>query len=195
MIATAKKNGTKAYFYEQEEPFTRPILESVKISGEYLQKLKANEPQLRVESAREVADLIGGGLIPLSPGVLNHHVEINKAKGAPTEWTAPDPMISWIGALALARNAPHPAASLLWIDWLVSEEGQQGFAEIEYIPDPEICKLRVLDADMYTHAHVVCLEERRSARLVKAFLAIVADLQREKGRPDRPRRTHARAPR
>jgi aminoethylphosphonate catabolism LysR family transcriptional regulator len=68
-------------------------------------------------------------------------------------------------------------------------------SEIEYIPDPEICKLRVLDADMYTHAHVVCLEERRSARLVKAFLAIVADLQREKGRPDRPRRTHARAPR
>ena len=40
VIGTAKKNGTKAYFYEQEEPFTRPILESVKISGEYLQKLK-----------------------------------------------------------------------------------------------------------------------------------------------------------
>jgi sugar phosphate isomerase/epimerase len=40
VIGTAKKNGTKAFFYEQEEPFTRPILESVKISGEYLQKLK-----------------------------------------------------------------------------------------------------------------------------------------------------------
>ena len=32
---------------------------------------------------------------------------------------------------------------------------------------------------MYTHAHVVCLEERRGARLVKAFLDIVADLQRD----------------
>ena len=40
VIGTAKKNGTKAFFYEQEEPFTRPILESVKISGAYLQKLK-----------------------------------------------------------------------------------------------------------------------------------------------------------
>jgi sugar phosphate isomerase/epimerase len=39
VIGTAKKNGTKAFFYEQEEPFTRPILESVKISGDYLQKL------------------------------------------------------------------------------------------------------------------------------------------------------------
>ncbi len=52
-------------------------------------------------------------------------------------------------------------------------------SEIEYIPDPALCILRVRDADMYTHAHVVCLEERRGARLVKAFLGIVADLQRE----------------
>jgi sugar phosphate isomerase/epimerase len=39
VLATAKKNGTKAFFYEQEEPFTRPILDSVKISGDYLTKL------------------------------------------------------------------------------------------------------------------------------------------------------------
>lgn len=51
-------------------------------------------------------------------------------------------------------------------------------SEIEYIPDPALCMLRVRDAHMYTHAHVVCLEERRGARLVKAFLDIVADLQR-----------------
>jgi sugar phosphate isomerase/epimerase len=40
VIGTAKANGTKAYFYEQEEPFTRPILDSVKISGDYLSKLE-----------------------------------------------------------------------------------------------------------------------------------------------------------
>jgi len=40
VIGTAKANGTKAFFYEQEAPFTRPILDSVKISGEYLQKLE-----------------------------------------------------------------------------------------------------------------------------------------------------------
>jgi sugar phosphate isomerase/epimerase len=39
VLGTAKANGTKAYFYEQEEPFTRPILDSVKMSGEYLKKL------------------------------------------------------------------------------------------------------------------------------------------------------------
>ena len=39
VIGTAKANGVKHYFYEQEEPFTRPILESVKISGDYLTKI------------------------------------------------------------------------------------------------------------------------------------------------------------
>jgi hypothetical protein len=34
----------------------------------------------------------------------------------------------------------------------------------------------VSDADMYTYAHVVCLRERRGARLVEAFLRIVDEL-------------------
>ena len=40
VIGTAKANGTKAFFYEQESPFTRPILDSVKMSGDYLRKLE-----------------------------------------------------------------------------------------------------------------------------------------------------------
>jgi sugar phosphate isomerase/epimerase len=40
VLSTAKANGVKHYFYEQEEPFTRPILDSVKISGDYLKKLE-----------------------------------------------------------------------------------------------------------------------------------------------------------
>ena len=33
VIGTAHANGVKHYFYEQEEPFTRPILDSAKISA------------------------------------------------------------------------------------------------------------------------------------------------------------------
>ena len=54
-------------------------------------------------------------------------------------------------------------------------------SEIEYVPDPEISSVRVTDAEMYTYAHVVCLQERREARLVKAFLDIVQELQRRRG--------------
>ena len=39
VIGTAHANGVKHYFYEQEPPFTRPILESAKMSADYLGKL------------------------------------------------------------------------------------------------------------------------------------------------------------
>jgi sugar phosphate isomerase/epimerase len=39
VLRAAKANGVKHYFYEQEPPFSRPILESAKISADYLTKL------------------------------------------------------------------------------------------------------------------------------------------------------------
>lgn len=39
VIGTAHANGTRHFFYEQEEPFTRPIMESAKMSADYLSKL------------------------------------------------------------------------------------------------------------------------------------------------------------
>ena len=40
-------------------------------------------------------------------------------------------------------------------------------SEIEFIPDPQFRTVKVSDAEMYTHAHVVCLEERRAAGWLK----------------------------
>jgi LysR family transcriptional regulator, low CO2-responsive transcriptional regulator len=60
--------------------------------------------------------------------------------------------------------------------------GIAAVSEIEYIPDPELRTVRVSDAEMYTHAHVVCLQDRRGARLVNAFFDIVGELQSERRR-------------
>jgi sugar phosphate isomerase/epimerase len=40
VLAKAKATGVKHYFYEQEEPFTRPILDSVKMSGTFLSTIE-----------------------------------------------------------------------------------------------------------------------------------------------------------
>lgn len=63
---------------------------------------------------------------------------------------------------------------------VIMEVGIGAVSEIEYVPDRDLRMVRVRDAEMYTHAHVVCLEERREGRLVKAFLAIVAELQQSR---------------
>jgi len=56
--------------------------------------------------------------------------------------------------------------------------GVGAVSEKEYIADPRLRTVRVSDAHMYTYAHVVCLAERREARLVRAFLGIVEELQK-----------------
>ncbi len=49
-------------------------------------------------------------------------------------------------------------------------------SEVEFTPHARLHTLRVVDADIYTYAHVVCLAERRGAPLIAAFLDVVAGL-------------------
>jgi aminoethylphosphonate catabolism LysR family transcriptional regulator len=49
-------------------------------------------------------------------------------------------------------------------------------SEAEFIPDPRIRPLPITDAEVYTYAHVVHLKERQNARLVRAFLQVLAGL-------------------
>lgn len=49
-------------------------------------------------------------------------------------------------------------------------------SEIEFVPHPRLRVLKVLDAEIYTYAHVVCLAERHESRIIRAFLDVVDDL-------------------
>jgi len=68
--------------------------------------------------------------------------------------------------------------------------GISAVSEAEFVPDPRLRAVPVSDAEIYTYAHVVCLRERQTARLVRAFLDVVADLgtpARRDGARVRPR--------
>lgn len=65
-------------------------------------------------------------------------------------------------------------------------------SEVEYVPHPDIRKAAIADAEVFTYAHVVCLEERHEARLVKAFLDIAGELRRERTAAARPGAARAR---
>jgi aminoethylphosphonate catabolism LysR family transcriptional regulator len=53
-------------------------------------------------------------------------------------------------------------------------------SEVEYVPDPQICKVNISDADIFTHAHIVCLTDRKEARLIRAFIDIATTLQKKR---------------
>ena len=53
---------------------------------------------------------------------------------------------------------------------------------VEYVPGPGLHMVRISDAEIHTHAHVLCLAERRDMRMVRAFLDTVMPMA-EKKRP------------
>lgn len=54
-----------------------------------------------------------------------HLVQTAKKKGAPVDSVAAHPVLSRVHTIALTRNAPHPNVGRLYIDFVLSEEGQK----------------------------------------------------------------------
>ena len=54
--------------------------------------------------------------------------------------------------------------------------GIAAVSEFEFVPDPRLALLAIAGADVRTSTHVVTLQERRHARVVAGFLAIVDEL-------------------
>jgi iron(III) transport system substrate-binding protein len=54
-----------------------------------------------------------------------HFVQSGKNNGAPVDSVAAYPVLSRVSTIALARNAPHPNVGRLYIDFVLSEEGQK----------------------------------------------------------------------
>ena len=91
---------------------------------DYFQRLAALKPELRTGHTL-IAELVSSGEIPLVVGIYNHNVERLAVKGAPVKWKALDPTFGRPQGIAVAKNAPHPYAALLFIDFMLSKEGQQ----------------------------------------------------------------------
>jgi len=59
---------------------------------------------------------------------------LSAKKGAPVTWLKVEPISGVTHSIGLVKNAPHPNAAKLLIDFLVSEEGQRTFAAVDYLP-------------------------------------------------------------
>lgn len=101
----------------------------LKIKGEkagieYMRRLARQEISLRA-STTLLSNLVTAGEIPLAIDLYADDIERQKKAGAPIEWLAFDPTIVHTIAGAINRNAPHPNAARLFMDFLLSEEGQR----------------------------------------------------------------------
>ena len=101
---------------------------------EYLRKL-ATQRIVNVPAAqRVVLDQVIAGQYPIGLMTFNYHSVISAKDGAPVRWLKLEPAIQLPNPVGLVRNAPHPNAGKLFIEYLLSAEGQAVFRDANYIP-------------------------------------------------------------
>jgi len=109
----------------------------------YVQKLRGQNIAKSTASARQILDLVIAGEYPMAIQIFNHHAYISKTAGAPVEWQPLEPVTATNNTIGLAKNAPHPHASILFLDFVLSKKGQRVFQQSNYLPaHPEIPALQ-----------------------------------------------------
>jgi ABC-type Fe3+ transport system substrate-binding protein len=61
-------------------------------------------------------------------------VEELKKKGAPVDFLPGGPTFATLSTIGVVQNAPHPAAAKLFVDFILSPEGQQALVRGGKIP-------------------------------------------------------------
>lgn len=92
---------------------------------EYLDKLSEQEISVQDMAPAALINLIGSGEISMSPTIFDANVTIAKRKGAPVEWRPLEPVVATVGSAGILTKAANPHASLLFVDFLLSQEGQR----------------------------------------------------------------------
>jgi iron(III) transport system substrate-binding protein len=85
-------------------------------------------------SSRAILDQVIAGEYPMGLMMFNHHAVISAQKGAPSDWLKLEPVPVAFDAVGILKDAPHPNAARLLVDFLVSEDGQKVLQKADYLP-------------------------------------------------------------
>jgi iron(III) transport system substrate-binding protein len=133
---------------------------------DFFRRLAAMKPRM-VDGHTLLATMLSTGHVGLTPTIYNHSVEKMKAMGAPVRWKAIDPTYGRPNCIAPARNAPHPNAAMLFIDFMLSPEGQRVLAKRFRVPSSLAVDTSLNKFTFQTIDPVISLEE--SAKWEKAW--------------------------
>jgi hypothetical protein len=98
-------------------------------------------------SARTLVDRVIAGEYPIALNIFCHHPLISANKGAPVASQLMDPMVSTAGNVVIPKGIKHPYGAMLFIDYLLSQEGQNILSAAEYYPaHPKVRALNYIDA-------------------------------------------------
>ncbi|MBI2228953.1 MAG: extracellular solute-binding protein [Deltaproteobacteria bacterium] len=110
---------------EQETEWYAALVEywGTEKAKKFMRGLAAQNPVLH-RGHTLIANLLVAGEFPLAIAYASR-IEEMKAKGAPVDWVdTMDPIVVSPSVISLAARAPHPNAARLFIEYVLSREGQ-----------------------------------------------------------------------
>lgn len=106
----------------------------LKLKGRaFMEKMAAQKPNVQPGNVL-VLQLLAAGEFPIAAGVYEYSVEDMKMKGAPVDWVGLEPVITYTVAVSLPSHPPRPFAAKLFIEWLLSKEGQEVVNQYGRVP-------------------------------------------------------------
>ena len=99
-----------------------------------LKRLAALKPAALPVSPRAVMDQVIAGEYAIGLMTYNHHAAISAAQGAPIDWVRLEPLVGLFSLMGVTRDAPHPNAARLFVEYVLSDEGQTVLAVNDYLP-------------------------------------------------------------
>jgi len=100
---------------------------------DFFRKLSAMKPDVRKGHVL-LAELVAAGEVPVGLTMYNSNIVSLKRKGAPIDFVPVQPVAARPQGIGAARQAPHPHAALLFIDFVLSPEGQRLFESMGRVP-------------------------------------------------------------
>ncbi len=90
----------------------------------FLEGLRKQEVRL-VQGRALLTELLGGGEVAMLVNNFLQNAIESKRKGSAVEMLALDPVVSAAGLVGINKFAPHPNAAKLFVDFVLSKEGQE----------------------------------------------------------------------
>jgi iron(III) transport system substrate-binding protein len=96
----------------------------------YMKALAKQDLRIPGPSSGLRVQLMAAGESAIAVAARGRRVTDYKEQGAPVDFRIFDPYPGDPGTVALMAQSPHPYAAMLFIDWMLSQEGQTALAEI-----------------------------------------------------------------
>lgn len=116
-----------------EDTGARIIGAMVKTRGEgFVKRLKEQNMRMHMMAGSALTQLVAAGEIFASPSQFYSATNVAAKRGAPLAWAPMDLVPTSAGGAAVYVNAPRPHAAILFVDFLLSPEGQKLYEDLYF---------------------------------------------------------------